>query len=305
MNIRHLKIFIEVAESGKMSIAAAKFYISQPSVSQMIRELETHYQTRLFERISQKLYITPNGKILLERARDIVARFDAMEKEMIQLSQVIPFRIGVTPYFDDSIVAEVVDSLNFRCPDNDFSVVSTSDTMIEQKLLSFDIDVGIMTGRSKNNDLVNIPVVNDYLALICPKGHALYNQDHIRPEELNGQIFSIHEEGSYPRKMMDAMLYNCSINIHKRWESSGVSIIKKSVLKHNCLALTSALAFREEIHSGRVRAYLIDDERRDLAIHLVYPKQKDKTKPLRALQFIFDHLDMPKLPDAGSFHIFG
>ena len=80
MNIRHLKIFIEVAESGKMSIAAAKFYISQPSVSQVIRELENHYHTKLFERIAQKLYITPAGRTLLERAREIVERFDAMEK---------------------------------------------------------------------------------------------------------------------------------------------------------------------------------------------------------------------------------
>ena len=55
MTIRHLRIFIEVADSGKMSIAASKFYISQPTVSQIIRELEEHYHTRLFERISQKL----------------------------------------------------------------------------------------------------------------------------------------------------------------------------------------------------------------------------------------------------------
>ena len=109
---------------------------------------------------------------------------------------------------------------------------------------SFDIDVGIMTGKSKNNDFVNIPVVHDYLALICPKGHALYDQEHIRPMELNGEIFSLHEEGSCPRKTLDAMIHNCTINIHKRWESSSVSIIKKSVLRHDCLALTSALAFR-------------------------------------------------------------
>ena len=80
MTIRHLKIFIEVADSGKMSIAASKFYISQPTVSQIIRELEEHYHTRLFERISQKLYITPNGQTLLNNARKIVADFDALKK---------------------------------------------------------------------------------------------------------------------------------------------------------------------------------------------------------------------------------
>ena len=54
MTIRHLKIFITVADTGKMSAAAEKLYISQPSVSQAIRELEEHYQTLLFERLSKK-----------------------------------------------------------------------------------------------------------------------------------------------------------------------------------------------------------------------------------------------------------
>lgn len=47
MTIRHLKIFITVADTGKMSAAAEKLYISQPSVSQAIRELEEHYHTLL------------------------------------------------------------------------------------------------------------------------------------------------------------------------------------------------------------------------------------------------------------------
>ena len=45
MTIRHLKIFLAVAESGKMSLAAEQLFITQPSVSQAIRELEEHYQT--------------------------------------------------------------------------------------------------------------------------------------------------------------------------------------------------------------------------------------------------------------------
>ena len=52
MTIRHLKIFLAVAETGKMSEAAARLYISQPTVSQAIRELEEHYGVKLFDRIS-------------------------------------------------------------------------------------------------------------------------------------------------------------------------------------------------------------------------------------------------------------
>ena len=57
MTIRHLKIFIAVAEYGGMRKASEVLYISQPSISQAIMELEKHYNVRLFERLSKKLYI--------------------------------------------------------------------------------------------------------------------------------------------------------------------------------------------------------------------------------------------------------
>ena len=63
MTLRHLRIFVEVARTGKMSAAAQNCYISQPTVSQAIRELEEHYRVRLFERLSKKLFITPKAKL--------------------------------------------------------------------------------------------------------------------------------------------------------------------------------------------------------------------------------------------------
>ena len=82
MTVRHLKIFIAVADTGKMSQAAEQLYISQPTVSQAIRELEEHYHVQLFERYAKKLYITEAGRHLLGLARVAVEQFDRLEEEM-------------------------------------------------------------------------------------------------------------------------------------------------------------------------------------------------------------------------------
>ena len=82
MTIRHLRIFITVAECKKMNLAAKKLYISQPTVSQSIRELEEHYGVKLFERLSKKLFITDAGKYLLFRAKNLVEQYDALEMSM-------------------------------------------------------------------------------------------------------------------------------------------------------------------------------------------------------------------------------
>ena len=69
MTIRHLRIFIEVAKSGNMSKAAERLFISQPTVSQAISELEEYYGVLLFERLNRRLYITEIGKKLFFYAK--------------------------------------------------------------------------------------------------------------------------------------------------------------------------------------------------------------------------------------------
>ena len=79
MTLRHLTIFIKVADLGGMNKAAKALHISQPSISQAVSELERYYGVKLFERLSQKIYITKEGEMLLSFSRHIVDSFSKME----------------------------------------------------------------------------------------------------------------------------------------------------------------------------------------------------------------------------------
>lgn len=70
MTIRHLTIFVAVADLGSMSAAAASLYLSQPTVSQAIRELEKHYNGLLFERLERSC-ISQNGASFCFPRREI------------------------------------------------------------------------------------------------------------------------------------------------------------------------------------------------------------------------------------------
>ena len=96
MTIRHLRIFIAVAETGKMGLAAKQLYIAQPTVSQVISDMEKSYGVKLFERLSKKLYITPQGDRLVAYARHIVSLFDEMERSMRNSSAQVLLRVGAT-----------------------------------------------------------------------------------------------------------------------------------------------------------------------------------------------------------------
>lgn len=72
MTLRHLKIFVVVCQEKSITRAAEKLYIAQPAVSFAIKELENNYGTRLFERLSRKLYITPFGQEVYNYAQRMV-----------------------------------------------------------------------------------------------------------------------------------------------------------------------------------------------------------------------------------------
>ncbi|MBM6837892.1 LysR family transcriptional regulator, partial [Clostridium saudiense] len=76
MNIRKLVIFYETARSLNMSKVAKELYISQPSISQSIAELEAEIDIKLFDRIGKKLYLTHEGEIFFQYVRRILNLYD-------------------------------------------------------------------------------------------------------------------------------------------------------------------------------------------------------------------------------------
>ncbi|TVS13436.1 MAG: LysR family transcriptional regulator [Wenzhouxiangella sp.] len=79
--LKHLRAFIQTARSGSVSAAADKLYLSQPSVSQQIRALEEELKQTLFSRHGPRLQLTPAGKALLEMAKPLIDRIDALPDE--------------------------------------------------------------------------------------------------------------------------------------------------------------------------------------------------------------------------------
>ena len=133
MTLRHLKIFVAVAETKSMSAAARRCFITQPTVSQTIHELEEHYHTILFERLSRKLYITEAGKNLLSHARQVIDQFEQLEQSMADDSITQRLRIGATLTVGVCLLPHILNDFQEEMPAvSTYSYISnTAD--IEQK----------------------------------------------------------------------------------------------------------------------------------------------------------------------------
>ena len=295
MTIRHLKIFIEVADSGKMSIAAAKLFISQPTVSQAIRELEEHYGVLLFERLCKKLYITEKGKRLLYYARNVVKQFDDMEEMMFQAGYVEKIRIGATITVGNCILSDVIKSFSGINPQIETYSYVNNTKDIEKKLLKSELDIGIVEGKVKSPDLITIPEVNDCLILACSTKHPFSKKKIIKLADLSNESFAMREQGSGTRELFERYMLENRMSIRIAFEGNSSASIKKAVIENQCLAVISIRLVEEEIKSGQIHVIQNTDCDWDRYFSVVYHKNKVVTNEMKSLIEVvknYKHVDV-------------
>lgn len=274
MTIRHLRIFIEVAKTGKMSIAAQRLFISQPTVSQAIRELENHYGRKLFDRLSKKLYITSFGKELFTYATQVVDQFDNLEKKMTDNVHIENLKIGASVTVGTCLLSKIIKEFHTINPKiNIYSYVNNT-AMVEKKLLKSELDIAIVEGEIHSQDLITIPVIDDYLVLLCSNNHPLLIKNQVTLYDLEGQKFALREDGSGTREFFEQILNKYKINIQLCYEASSTDTIRRAILDDNCLSLLSIHTFEEDIINGKIHILKTNLNTLKRSFKLVYHKDK-------------------------------
>lgn len=274
MTIRHLKIFIAVAETGSMSGAANRLYLTQPTVSQAVRDLEDHYQVQLFERLHKKLFITQEGERLLNLALMTVGNFDNLEISMRRFQERVPLRIGSSLTVGTCLMSSVISDLEKSHPEMDiYSFVSNTEE-IEQKLLRRELDVAVVEGIIESAELICVPIVEDSLVLVCGKTHEFYKKDTVYASELEGCKFAMREKGSGTRKLFERYLSTHNIHIQTVWEANCPRTIMNAVIYNNVLAVISQRLVRHECMHRAVKVFRYETGEWDRHFKLVYRRQE-------------------------------
>lgn len=229
--LRQLETFIAVAEYKKMSEAAKHLYISQPTVSQIISDLEKEYNTKLFERQTKELKATPAGMLLLNSAYEIVALHESLERNMQNINSIRPLRIGATITIGNNLMADLIDQLKSAYTDIDPYVSVINTEHIENMLLHNELDIALVEGIISCNDIFTAPAFEDRLCLICNKDHPFAGRNCISIEELKNERFIFREKGSGTRAIFENIMRTHHIPYRVQWECSSSKAIIDAV-KH-------------------------------------------------------------------------
>lgn len=296
MTVRHLMIFITVAEQGSMSAAAKSLYLSQPTVSQTIRELEKHYNGLLFERLGKKLYLTERGKLLLPHAKELVQNFQHLEEMMLNQGQAPTLRLGSTITVGTCLTPAFVLDLKKKFTDlNVYSYVSNTRD-IEQKLLRSELDAAVVEGEINAPELTVLPIIDDSLVLAVGKNHPFYQANHLSVMDLNDQNYAMREAGSGTRQLFEdfASKYNLSYEI--TWEANSPRTLLNAVLYDQVLSVMSLRLMEPEIKNRTIHVFFQKRGEWNRKFKLVYHKNKFLTPAIYELEKILHKYKHMKLP---------
>ncbi|WP_298739469.1 LysR substrate-binding domain-containing protein [uncultured Chitinophaga sp.] len=193
-----LKVFYTVAKRLSFTKAAEELFISQPAVTKHIHELEQQLGIALFERIGNKITVTPAGKIVMRHAEDIFSSYRSLEYEINQLKHERGGRlqIGASTTIAQYFIPPLLARFNQRYPDVKTSLISGNTEQIEQALLEKSIQLGIIEGSSRNPQLKYTEFAKDEIALIGNVQYEYGKNETLSAQELATIPLLVREHGS-------------------------------------------------------------------------------------------------------------
>lgn len=250
VNLNQLEVFVAVAKAGGFSGAAKALYLSQPSVSNHIRNLERSLGVQLVERTTQGARTTPAGDVVLEHARLIFAQLEQLEHRVSQFQGLDAGRLMVagTTTLGTYLLPRLVATFARRAPQVECQVRVGNEEQVEDWLVRGEVAMGLCIDQPREH-LEAEPLFREELVLVAAPDTPLAGRP-LEPADLNGQRFLMREKGSATRRQQEEALRLWGLEDAPRWELWGPDTLKEAVQENLGVALLSEHATARERDSG-------------------------------------------------------
>ncbi|MGG0718248.1 LysR family transcriptional regulator [Robertmurraya massiliosenegalensis] len=191
MDIKHLQYFIEVVHANSFSRAADNLYITQPTISKMIKNFEEEVGVPLFERSRKQLTLTDAGKLIFEQATLINRAYHNLENELDNLLGLKKghIRIGLPPIFNAHLFLKIVSSFHEKYPGITFQLMEQGSKKIEEAVEKNLLDVGIVVLPTQTDIFEHLALKEEDFRVILHKSHPFAVRKEVELAELANESF--------------------------------------------------------------------------------------------------------------------
>jgi len=183
---RRLQVFYTVAKQLSFTKAAELLYMTQPAVTFQVKQLEEHFNTRLFERSHSKITLTPAGEVALEYAERILNLNSEMETRLGELTGQISgtLMVGASTTIAEYMLPRLLGDFKAQYPHVQARLTVANSETIESRVSDHTLDVGLIESSSHHPHLSSQVCCEDDLVAICSPKHEVAGYKFITPAQL-------------------------------------------------------------------------------------------------------------------------
>lgn len=239
--LRQLQVFLAVAHFENVTKAAEHLSMSQSACSGALKDLETQYDVQLFDRVGKRLQTNELGRLLRPKAEALVAMAQELEYDLKRHKEVGRIKVGATLTIGNYLAVPLISRFMQKHGAGVGLEVANTQAVAE-KLLNFDIDIGMIEGEYNHPDLEFIPWQQDELVCFCSPRHPFAQKKQLSDAELAEAQWILRESGSGTRQAFERAMHGLLPQLHILLELQHTEGIKRAVendLGISCLSLIS------------------------------------------------------------------
>lgn len=274
MDFKQLESFVTIAKVKSFSKAADKLFLTQPTISNHIHNLEKELGTALFNRTNKNITLTNAGEILFKYAVSILNKRDhaffSLNAYKGKIEGVLEIASSSIP--EQYYLTDIMCDFNHKYPDVKYSLMKYDTKKVIDKLNLGEIDFGIVGARKDGSQLDYIEIMDDEIVLVAPTS-TFEKLPSIQIKALADLPLIMREDGSGTRTVVEQALKAAGVgtgelNIVAEIEST--ETIKRLVSKGLGLSFVSKKAVEAEVQNGQMKILKVDELTINRNFYFVY-----------------------------------
>ena len=261
MELRDLRFFCLVAETGSVTRAADTLCVSQPFVTKVIHRLEDELGTKLFDLEKRRVSLNANGEYFYRHARDILDRLDRLTEDMAAMQEQAEFTTTLL-YNNAGYLSALNSAFMAQYPQSVLSETFARRADIIELLNTNKADFAIalppITGE-ESRMIETVTVLKDTGSIMVPPDHPLFEKEFVTLEEIAPYPIVIAPKGSGMRDTIDAIFASHGLTPNVVYETNDMDLQQRAVLVDKIgIAFMSIIHTRDPLIGQYCRKTLTD-----------------------------------------------
>ena len=261
MEIRQLRAFVAIAESGTFTAGALRVHVTQAAISMQIRQLETEIGAKVFVRAPRHVILTEAGEQLLRRARHILREHDAALDEIAELAGAERGRLRIgsaSAMVLTEQLPSILKELRKQHPAAEISVMSGTSEVLVDQILAGEVDIAFVSLPVDVRGIKTERLSEDQLVAIASPQHKLSKQRTISAYTLAGERLILGERGGNTRRLIDQFFAQAGVTLRVAMELSRQQAIKRMVEEDMGVGIVPLQSVKEEVEKGKLIRWWIE-----------------------------------------------